>query len=141
MQLWDSDSARFLDRQRHHPSRRRWSPALRQSVGDCSNWSTDPIGVRTAKEHKRAPKLTKKEIENTQKLLQFQTDGFVQSLEIQSLRNNVTHLLEARSRAEDGYRQFQSELKVLEQEVLVNDKPAVLDYTLSEEDWLDIIER
>jgi len=147
--LWDNE--RLLDRQRHRPPRRRWSAALR---AECtSKWSTDMISVRATTTKKTTKKqasvakqmslfkLTRKDIEDAQKLLQLQTDGFVRSLEIQSLRNNVSDLLESRSRAEGGFREFQSELKALERDVLANDKPAVLDYTLSEQDWLDIIER
>lgn len=139
MQAWDN--ARLLDRQQHRPSRRRWSSALRERTEYCSNWSRNLIRVEATTKHTRTRKLTKKDIEDTQKLLQLQTENFVRSLEMQSLRNDVSHLLEARSRAEEGLRAFQNELKGLQREVLANDKSITLDYTLSEQDWLDIVER
>jgi len=139
MLAWDN--VRFLDRQRHRPSRRRWSLALRERAEYCANWSPDLISDRTAKKPKVTSRLTKKDIESAQKLLQLQTDGFVRSLEIQSLRNSVSQLLGERRRAEDGFREFRSELRALERHVLTNKASTVLDYSLSEQDWVDIIER
>jgi hypothetical protein len=138
------DNLRLQDRERHRGSRRRWSPALR---AECSSqWSSNLIHAGTGKKQTASagqtsiPKHTKKEIENAQKLLRLQADGFVRSLEIQSLQNNVSQLLQERRSAEDGFREFQTELQALEHEVLADQGLTVLDYSLSEGEWLDIIQ-
>ncbi len=57
MLAWDN--VRFLDRQRHRPSRRRWSLALRERAEYCANWSPDLISDRTAKKPKVTSRLTR----------------------------------------------------------------------------------
>lgn len=136
---WESE--RFPDRQRHQSPRRRWSAALKQRI-DYSCELPPGILIETAKQKPKSRiKLTKKDIADTKNALQLQAENFFRHLQIQSLQSDVGHLLEARSRAEEGYRQFQAELKTLEHEVLGSESRATLDYDLSEEEWLRTLER
>jgi hypothetical protein len=138
-QAWDS--IRNSEQLKHRsPSRRRWSPELAQRAEIYAHRHWEKSAGSAKKEPKKNLSVTERESAEVAKLLQLQSENFIRTLELQSLRNSVSELLNARSQSREAFRQLQGEIKGLE--CVAHPGPAEpLDYELSERDWLDIIER
>jgi hypothetical protein len=135
-QAWDKTG--MLEQQRHRvPLRRRWSPELKKLTSSNPCWIAEQGTKKVARTSQR---VSKKDSADVAKLLQLQTENFVRTLELQSLRQSVNVLLSARDQAEEKLRSFHAEVRGLERDSNAAVETA-LNYELSESDWLDIIER
>ena len=122
-----------------HSSRRRGEANLRRSSAYGRSFAFQRE-LTVKKQHLRIAEVTEKESANVANLLQLQVENFFRKIEIQSLRDSVTELLEARDTASQTLRLFQCELETLERGVSVGEA-AQLDYEMSERDWQDIVEQ